>query len=304
MLRRVLALCAVFLVVFVARTVVDAQVALTPSPDGHQTVPVFVNGRGPYPFILDTGADGSAVYQWFARFAKLKTVAGAAGSLSGQTGTADVPLYKIDDLAMSDRHIEHVTVYGLPDRHDAGREAGVLGTDYMDGAIIAFDFPCGKVDVYAKPVESARAVGDDGAPVSAATVNGSGLLSIPISVNGYAGTAVIDTGSRDTRMTPAFARAAGIDTRSADFHNGAAIYGANSNRMTPRVGPIGTVRFANVSVRDARAEVIDLPVLRRDFGSRPAMLLGSDLLGKFRLVYDHQARRIWIRASACAADPR
>ncbi|HTX57757.1 MAG TPA: retroviral-like aspartic protease family protein [Candidatus Acidoferrales bacterium] len=303
MLRRVLALCAVFLVACVTGSIVNAQVLLSPSPDGHQTVPVFVNGRGPYPFILDTGADGSAVYQWFASLAKLKTVAGGAGSLSGQTGTADVPLYTIDDLAMSGRHIEHVTVYGLPNRHDAGREAGVLGTDYMDGAIVAFDFPCGKVEVYAKP-ESARAVGDDGAPVSAAAVNGSGLLSIPISVNGHAGTAVIDTGSRDTRMTPAFARVAGIDTRSADFHNGAAIYGASSNRMTPRVGPIGTVRFAGVSVRNARAEVIDLPVLRRDFGNRPAMLLGSDLLGKFRLLYDHQARRIWIRPSTCAADPR
>jgi predicted aspartyl protease len=38
---------------------VRAEVALTPAGDGHDTVPVFVNGRGPYPFILDTGAEAS-----------------------------------------------------------------------------------------------------------------------------------------------------------------------------------------------------------------------------------------------------
>ena len=38
-----------------------SQVPLTLGKDGHDTVPVYVNGKGPYPFILDSGADGSAV---------------------------------------------------------------------------------------------------------------------------------------------------------------------------------------------------------------------------------------------------
>ena len=44
----------------------QAAVTLLPVPDGHFSVPVLVNGAGPYAFILDTAADSSGVYQWFA----------------------------------------------------------------------------------------------------------------------------------------------------------------------------------------------------------------------------------------------
>jgi len=34
-----------------------------------------------------------------------------------------------------------------------------------------------------------------------------------------------------------------------------------------------------------------------DFGGKPAMLLGADLLSRYRLLYEHEARKIWIRPS-------
>ena len=43
-----------------------SAVPFTPAGDGHDTIPAFVNGRGPFAFILDTGADGSTLYKWFA----------------------------------------------------------------------------------------------------------------------------------------------------------------------------------------------------------------------------------------------
>lgn len=44
----------------------QAAVPFTSAADGHDTIPAYVNGRGPFAFILDTGADGSALYPWFA----------------------------------------------------------------------------------------------------------------------------------------------------------------------------------------------------------------------------------------------
>lgn len=264
-------------------------------------MPVYVEGRGPYPFILDTGADSTAVYTWFARQGPLKPTPGEAEQLSGQTGSTKVAMYQVEDVALGGRHLRHFKAYGLPDRRDAGREAGVLGNDFMDGAIVAFDFPCRRVEVRGKSGDQGAVVGRGAGPTIAGVDSGTTLLTLPVTVNGANGVAIVDTGSRNTRLTPSFAMAAGIDTASPAFRDGAPIYGANSNAMTPREGPIGVVGFAGVRIADARAQVIDLPVLREDFGGKPAMLLGADLLGRYRLIYDHEDRKIWLRPSRCAA---
>jgi hypothetical protein len=186
----------------------------------------------------------------------------------------------------------------MPNRNDAGREAGVLGNDFMNGALVVFDFPCHHVAFYDR-VDAGKVAGAGARPVLAGIDPGSTLLTLPVTVNSYTGIAALDIGSRNTRLMPSFARAAGIDATSSQFHDAAAIYGANSKKMIPRNGPIGTVRVGGIQIGNVEAQIIDLPALEEDFKGKPAMLLGADLLGRYRLLYDHRARRIWIRPSQC-----
>ena len=72
---------------------VRATVPFAPAGDGHDTIPAFVNGKGPYPFILDTGADGTALYQHFAKEKHLQ--AGKARDVDGQTGSVSSPSYSL-----------------------------------------------------------------------------------------------------------------------------------------------------------------------------------------------------------------
>ncbi len=120
-----------------------ATVSLTPAADGHLTVPTFINGNGPFPFILDTGADGSAAYQWFAQLHHLPL--GKSEQVIGQTGTSTIPTYKVHRLSVDGTERQNLQVDGLPNRRDKGREAGVVGNDFMDGAVVVFDFPCHSV---------------------------------------------------------------------------------------------------------------------------------------------------------------
>ncbi|WP_139350777.1 retroviral-like aspartic protease family protein [Rhodanobacter sp. C01] len=276
-----------------------AQAPLSLARDGHDTVPVYVNGHGSYPFILDSGADGSAVYQWFADQIRLPKEKGKGEDLSGQTGSAKVAMYRVDSLSLAGLPIHDVKAFGLPNRHDAGRQAGVLGNDFMDKAVIAFDFPCRTVEVYPKPVDLGAVVGRDAESVKAGIDPGTTLLTLPVTVNGFAGVAVLDTGSRRTRLTPSFARGAGIDTTAPSFHDDEPIYGTSMNKLVPRTGPIGEVRVATAVFAGAKGQVVDLPVLAQDFGGKPAMLLGADLMGRYRLVYDHEARTVWFQRSRC-----
>lgn len=275
-----------------------AEVPVSRSVDGHDTIPVMIDGKGPFPFILDTGADGGAVYAWFAQQQGLRKT-GRTGELTGQTGATPVALYELADVAVDGHRLRDVTVFRLPDRHDEGREAGILGNDFMDGVLVVFDFPCRTVALHDKPVDEDRIIGPGPDAVPAGLDEGSTLLTLPVTINGFTGPAVLDTGSRNSRLNSAFASAAGIDAKSAQFHDGEAVFGANSRAMVPRNGPLGHVGFAGVEIAGAEGQVIDLPMLEQDFGGKPAMLLGSDLLGGYRLLYDHQEHRIWIRPSRC-----
>lgn len=283
-----------------AASELQAAVPMSAAGDGHDTVPVYLDGKGPFPFILDSGADGSAVYSWFADQQHL-VKSDKTEELSGQTGSAQVTLYTLGDVALDGHHLKQNSAYGLPNRHDAGKEAGILGNDFMDGSVVAYDFPCRRVEFHKKPVDAQKVIGAGPDPIEAGIDEGTTLLTLPVTINGFTGIAVLDTGSRNTRLTPAFAQAAKIDAQSAQFQDGEAIFGANSNKMIPRDGPLGKVGFGGVEIAEAQGQVIDLPVLEQDFGGKPAMLLGADLLSRYRLLYDHEARKIWLRPSACKA---
>jgi len=277
-----------------------AAVPMSAAGDGHDTVPVYLNGKGPFPFVLDSGADSSVVYTWFMEQQHL-TKLDKTEELSGQTGVTQVALYRLGDVVLDGHRLRKVDAYAVPNRHDSGKQAGILGNDFMDGSLVAFDFPCRRVEFHKKPVDAAKVIGPGPDPVEAGIDEGATILTLPVTINGYTGVALLDTGSRNTRLNSAFAKAAGLDAQSAQFHDDEAIYGANSNRMVPRGGTLGKVAFGGVEIADAPGQVIDLPVLEQDFGGKPAMLLGADLLGRYRLLYDHEARKIWLRPSSCKA---
>jgi Aspartyl protease len=277
---------------------VRAAVPFTPAGDGHDTIPAFVNGRGPFAFILDTGADGSALYQWFAEKEHLKK--GKARDVDGQTGSVSSPTYSLKTLSVDGHTIHNIVADDLPNRHDAGVEAGVAGNDLMDGTIVIFDFPCRTVEIRAKPVDMRSMVPSESVMVQGGSVPDGTQLTLPVTVGGVEGTAYLDTGSRDTRISPSFAAAAHIDPSSPAFRDADLIFGFKSKGTVSRIGPIGPVRFAGLTFTHAEARVIDLPVFGTFRpGGPPAMILGMDLMRGYRLVYDHETKRFWFAPSSC-----
>lgn len=275
-----------------------ASVPLRSAADGHLTIPAYINGLGQFPFVLDTGADGTDIYQWFG--ARQKLPGAGEQRLIGMTGAAAVPSYRIAKLTIDGRSITNFIATGLPDRHDAGKQAGVAGNDIMDGAVVVFDFPCRTVALHAKPVDLATLVPKGVELVEGGKVREGTQLTLPVWINGARGMAVLDTGSRNTKINPRFAAAAGVDPASRAFHDTDLIYGANAKPMASRKGPVDEIRFGGRTVKAAEVRVMDLPVFKTfGLGDGPAMILGQDVIGRYRLVYDHQARRFWFTGSAC-----
>ncbi|CUS45870.1 MAG: retroviral-like aspartic protease family protein [Pseudomonadota bacterium] len=275
----------------------SSTVPLTPAGNGHLVVPAFINGKGTVPFILDTGADGSHVYDWFAKQQGLPP--GDAISVEGMTGATMMTTYRLDSIAVDGRVLRHVQVSGLPDRKDAEIVAGVTGNDLMDGSIATFDFPCKTVTLTPKPVSMRKMLLSRTAAIHGGPVVDGTQLTFPVTINGVAGTAVLDTGSRGTEINPLFARAAGLDRNGAGFGPGETLYGAASSGIETREGKVD-ISFDNRTAKDVTVRIADLSVFKSfGVGDRPAMIFGINAMRDMRLVYDHQDKRFWFDRSRC-----
>jgi len=276
----------------------QATVPLRPAATFHLVLPAYVDGHGPYQFMLDTGADNSGLYHWFTEQQGFKP--GEVHDVGGQTGTISVPSYHLASLAIDGREIRDVEADDFPNRHDGEIEAGVAGNDLMDGTVVVFDFPCHSVSILPKPVDLKHLLTPHAHMVEGGPVTDGTQLTLPVQIGPAKGIAVLDTGSSDTRINPQFARAAGIDPASAAFYDAEKRFGVSDTPITSRKGPVGTVRFAGIELRNPEIRVIDLPVFSSfGFGDGPAMILGLDLMQGHRLVYDHEAKRFWFDASTC-----
>lgn len=276
----------------------QAKVPLVRDVTGHVTVPVFVNGKGPFQFMLDTGADGSAVYAWFA--GSLGLSKGAHRELSGATGSAPMTGALLDKLSVDGHAVKHIDADTVPDRADGVRIAGIVGADMMIGRLTVIDFGCGTFASLPRQRPSPRIVGAGATAVAAGSIKDGKQLSFPVTLNGVAGVAMLDSGARSTMINTRFAAAAGVAIGSDAFHDGEPARGATQTPVPSRIGPIGTVRFLGIIRENVVARVVDLPAFEDEaLDGKPVLNLGADLMAGTRLTVDYSARRFWFAPSLC-----
>jgi predicted aspartyl protease len=280
-----------------------AAVPLSWDSTGHIVVPAMVNGFGPFEFILDTGADESAVYSWFAK--SLNLPAGRAGELSGATGTQPMLATRVSSLAVDGHTISNVQADTIPDRVDGAKLAGVAGVDLMRHRLAVIDIGCGTFALEPLPGSSSSIRRTGGTAIRAGSIRDGKQLTLPVSINGATGVALLDTGARYTMINHRFAAAAGIAPQSGAFRDAEPARGATSTAVPVRVGPIGNVRFGAIARPDATARIVDLPYLEgAGLAGKPVMNLGLDFLRGVRLTVDFSARQVWLASSSCpSAEP-
>jgi predicted aspartyl protease len=106
-------------------------------------VPVYVNDRGPYDFVLDTGATLTCVDRILAEELDLPPVRGVVG-VGATVGTSgQVDLLRVDRIAVGDAGATDVTVCAvdLATMRDVGLQAhGLLGLNVLKEYRVTLDF--------------------------------------------------------------------------------------------------------------------------------------------------------------------
>src|SRR4030095_12228742 len=256
------------------------------------TVEVQVNGRGPYRFLVDSGADSSVVGLRIAR--DLQLPVGTPVRLHGMTGSADVDRVLVDELSLGQSTIKTLELPAL--REDDLGGQGMIGIDALVNQRLMLDFEKRiiKAEDARLPVKYL-----DGAIVITAHRRRGQLILTEVMAAGLPVEAVIDTGSRITTGNRAL-RDKLIRGNRRKFLT-IPVTGVTGVTMELQLARVGELRLGSVTLRDVPIAFADVAPFRL-FGlsEEPALLLGTDLLETFRRVsLDFRARKVRFQLRRC-----
>ena len=111
------------------------SLALVADLYARMTAPLKVDGRGPFPFVVDTGANQSVISSELA--VRLSLPRGAPSPLNGVAGMEMAPTTAAA-LGLGRRARRDTTLFVLPQAAIGGD--GMLGLDGLDGQTLVLDF--------------------------------------------------------------------------------------------------------------------------------------------------------------------
>jgi hypothetical protein len=256
------------------------------------SIDVLVNGRGPYRFVVDSGADTSVVGLRIARGLQLPL--GTPAILYGVTARNLVDRVKVDQLTLGPSTVSGLQLPALREA-DVGGD-GLVGIDALVQQRLMMDF-----ESHLIKIEDARTPEKHyfGEIVITARRQRGQLILAHVRAAGLPLDAVIDTGSEVTIGNTAL--------RDKLFRRGAKSYPATAIGVTGvevalQLMVVDELRLGPVILRDVPIAFADVPPFEL-FGlsHQPALLLGTDILEKFRRVsLDFRARKVRFQLRRCA----
>jgi hypothetical protein len=267
-------------------------------------LPVKIDGRGSYSFVLDTGNQGRPILnEKLAR--ALRIPLGEKSSISG-AGSRMVDLYPIARIAIAFSGLEFNDVpaatlpLDLMDPHWGKRKDGLIGGTILSAVVTDIDYAKKTVrfhdpkrfrpsdaevipiEVYGQPFVRARVF----------------LYGIPQPAEAFM---LVDTGVRITTFNAPFSRQNRLQSQSPKClatMTGCGIGGESW-------GVVGRVQAINIGAVRIENPVVDFST---DEGGALASdqfsgIIGSDILHRFRVVFDYQGKRMFLKKNADFDEP-
>ena len=259
------------------------------------TVPVQVNGRGPYHFVVDSGADTSAVGLRVAR--ELQLPLGRPVILNAITDRNVVDRVKVASIAFGPSTISDLEVPALRES-DLGGD-GMIGIDALVRQRLMMDFENRVIKV-----EDARLPEPhytDEIVITARLKHGQ-LILTEVRASRFPLQAVIDTGSEISIGNIALRDKLLRSSRSARVWTVAAT-GVTGKTIDLQIGQISELRVGSIVLHDVPIAFADVPPFKV-FGlaDQPSLLLGTDILETFRRVsLDFAARKVRFQLRRCGS---
>jgi predicted aspartyl protease len=270
----------------------DYNAATRPDQIGRIVVPVMVNDRGPFSFVLDTGANRTVLTPKLAAALGLAVTADGTTTMNGVTGSAVVPTAEVARVAAGDIVL---TAQQLPVADALARDIdGVLGVDALVGKRVTVDFRSGRIEIRnarrQRPLDHAKTL--------PAQSRFGGLLVIDAFVDHIRVKAVIDTGSEYTLGNDALLAALYRPARVRQSNAGIDVVGETLARQHGERQPVMAIKVGDVLAMHFDIVFGKFYIFKLwDLDTRPALVIGMDLIGKLdALAIDYEQREVQLLA--------
>ena len=258
------------------------------------SVDVDVNGHGPYRFVVDSGADTSAVGLRIAH--DLQLPLGTPVVLNATTSRDLVDRVKVNALKLGPTTVRDLELPAL--KEDDLGDQGLIGIDALVQQRLMMDFEKKliKVEDSRIPIKSVP-----GEIVIVAHRRRGQLILTEVRAAGYKLDAVIDTGSEVTIGNTALREKL---LRSHNNFYTVEATGVTGVTIKLQMATIPELQLGPVILADVPIAFADVPPFEL-FGlsKQPALLLGTDLLATFRRVsLDFGARKVRFQLRRCGPE--
>jgi aspartyl protease len=242
---------------------------------GRVVVPAMVNGKGPFRFIVDTGATYSTVSPGLVRKLGLKPAEVPAIVVNGITGTAQVSAVTIDTLQAGDLIVEGLVAPVVWAPVMAGAD-GIFGAAGLTEKSLSVDFERNRVRV-ARGVEPA--LRKAAMKIHAVRLT-HGLITLQSQVGRVQALAVIDTGSERTLGNLALRDALKLRNRAGAEALVTSVYGATEQVERGELWIAPTIAVDSMRINDVQVVYGDFHIFKVwGMEDKPAIIVGMDVLG-------------------------
>jgi len=258
----------------------SAEQALFASPTtrdhvGRVVVPVTINGKGPFRFIVDTGANHSTISARLVETLGLQPAEATSIVLDGITGSAMVTFVTVDQLKAGELILEKESLPVIPAPVMAGAD-GILGAAGLTTKSLMVDFQHNRVAISHSVASDVRT---KSTKIRAVRLT-HGLVTLDARVGGVRVLAVIDTGSERTLGNLALRDALHRKDRPGAVVQVTSVYGATEEVEAGEIRAVPTIQLDSMRINDAKIVYGDFHIFKVwKMADRPAMIIGMDVLG-------------------------
>lgn len=237
------------------------------------TAPVMINGKGPFAFVVDTGANQTVISDAVA--AQLGLRLGASQALNGVAGITDAATTRAD-LEIGGRLDRDVPLAILPQDGIGG--AGLLGLDRLDRRTLTLDF--GRAELRIARRES-RAAND----ISVHAHRRDGQLTLlDADLAGIRLTAFLDSGAQSTIGNMAL-REKALLRNPKNLMSRIPILSATGQTIEADIADLPALHMGGMRLPNWPVAFADLHTFQMwNLIERPAILVGVDIMSRFQQV--------------------
>jgi predicted aspartyl protease len=248
-------------------------------------LPVQVNDRGPFDFILDTGAGTSLLSTEVAKELDIKVIGSKEGQSAG--GKVSVSLAKVDSLTVAETKLEDVDV-GIVDLSHIAKTIGAkidgdLGYNFLKHFRVTIDYRDSLLRLDdPKRVDSFARDAMTEIPIRLANP-AKPLILVEIHANGRGPFQfAIDTGTSTTAIAPELAQVLGVRT---------SLVGAGTTGGAPVdffAGSLQSFQLGGARIDNMAVVVADFfSMLNSAIGAKLDGIVGYNFLRNYKVVIDY-----------------